>query len=77
MLSQFHVVVFDADCATAMERLQRRHRRRKCYGDLMIAAGVAAGQDNLVIHNRADFRDALPRAQLLNCVDDPLEASLP
>ena len=29
MLSQFHVVVFDAACATVMERLQRWHRRRK------------------------------------------------
>jgi tRNA(fMet)-specific endonuclease VapC len=77
MLSQFQVVVFDAACATVMERLQRRHRRRKRYADLMIAAIVAAGQHILVTRNQADFRDVLPRAQLANWIDDPPETSLP
>jgi predicted nucleic acid-binding protein len=77
MLSQFPVVVFDAACAAVMERLQRRHRRRKRYADLMIAAIVAAGQHILVTRNQADFRDVLPRAQLANWIDDPPEVSLP
>ena len=77
MLSQFQVVVFDAACATVMERLQQRHRRRKRYADLMIAAIVAVGQHILVARNQADFRDVLPRAQLANSIDDPPEASLP
>jgi hypothetical protein len=29
MLSQFQVVVLDAACATVMERLRQRHRRRQ------------------------------------------------
>jgi len=77
MLSQFQVVVFDAACATVMERLRRQHRRRKRYADLMIAVIIAAGPHIPVTRNQADFRDVLPRAQLVNWIDDPPEASLP
>jgi predicted nucleic acid-binding protein len=77
MLSQFQVVVFDAVCATVMERLRQQHRRRKRYADLMIAAIVVAGQHVLVTRNQADFRDVLPQAQLANWIDEPPEASLP
>jgi predicted nucleic acid-binding protein len=77
MLSQFHVVVFDAACATVMNDLRQRHRRRKRYADLMMAAIVVAGQHILVTRNQADFRDVLPLAQLANWIDDPPEASLP
>ncbi|HSF30846.1 MAG TPA: PIN domain-containing protein, partial [Candidatus Tectomicrobia bacterium] len=63
MLAQFPIVVFDAACATVMERLQRRHRRRQRYADLMIAAIVIAGQHILVSRNQADCRDVLPPAQ--------------
>jgi predicted nucleic acid-binding protein len=77
MLSQFQVVVFDDACATVMERLRQRHRRRKRYADLMIAAIVAMGQHILVTRNQADFHDVLPHAQLANWLDDPPEASLP
>jgi hypothetical protein len=51
MLSQFQVGVFDAACGTAMAYLQRRHRRRKRYADLMMAAIVAARQHFLVTRN--------------------------
>jgi predicted nucleic acid-binding protein len=77
MLSQFQIAVFDAGCATVMERLRQRHRRRQRYADLMIAAIVVAGQHVLVTRNRADFSDVLPQAQLANWIDDPPEQSLP
>jgi predicted nucleic acid-binding protein len=77
MLSQFQIVVFDAACASVMEDLRRRHRRRKRYADLMIAAIVSAGQHVLVTRNQGDFRDVLPQAQLANWIDDPPEQSLP
>ena len=47
MLSPFPVAVFDAACATVMERLQRRHRRRTRDAALMLAAVGAAGQQML------------------------------
>ena len=75
MLARFHVVVFDASCATMMERFRQQHRRRKRYADLMIAAMVAAGQHILVTRNYADFVDVLPAAQLANWIDDPPDAS--
>ncbi len=77
MLSQFQIVVFDTACATMMENLRQRHRRRKRYADLMIAAIVAAGQHVLVTRNQSDFSDVLPQAQLANWIDDPPEQSLP
>jgi predicted nucleic acid-binding protein len=77
MLAQFQIVVFDAACASVMEDLQRRHRRRKRYADLMIAAIVIAGQHILITRNQAAFRDVLPPAQLANWIDDSPEASLP
>ena len=77
MLAQFHVVVFDAACATVMERFRHQHRRRKRYADLMIAAITTAGQHILVTRNQADFRDVLPQTQLANWIDEPPEASLP
>jgi predicted nucleic acid-binding protein len=77
MLSQFQIVVFDVACATVMEALRQRHRRRKRYADLMIAAIVAAGQHVLVTRNQSDFSDVLPQAQLANWIDDPPEQSLP
>ena len=77
MLSQFHGVVFDAACATVMDDLRQRHRRRKRYADLMMAAVVAAGQHILVTRHRADFRDVLRPTRLAHWIDDPPEASLP
>jgi predicted nucleic acid-binding protein len=77
MLSHFQIVVFDAACASVMDDLRQRHRRRKRYADLMIAAIVAAGQHVLVTRNQGDFRDVLPQAQLANWIDDPPEQSLP
>lgn len=71
MLSRFHAVGFDQSCAGAMERLRRRHRSRKRYADLMIAAMAEAGRHVLVTRNRADFVDLLPQAQLVNWIDDP------
>jgi predicted nucleic acid-binding protein len=77
MLAQFHVVVFDAACATVLERFRQQHRQRKRYADLMIAAITAAGQHVLVTRNQADFRDVLPQAQLANWIDEPPGTSLP
>jgi tRNA(fMet)-specific endonuclease VapC len=71
MLSRFRVVVFDEPSAEVMERLRRKHRRRKRYVDLMIAAMAEAGRHIVVTRNQADFVDLLPKAQLVNWIDDP------
>jgi len=60
MLSRFHVVVFDESCAEVMERLRRKHKRRKRYADLMIAATAEAGRHIVVTRNQTDFVDLLP-----------------
>jgi len=71
MLSRFHIVVFDESCVEVMERLWQRHRRHKRYADLMIAATAEAGHHMIVTRNQADFGDLLPRARLVNWIDDP------
>jgi predicted nucleic acid-binding protein len=76
-LSQLQIVVYAAACATVMEDLRQRHRRRKRHADLMIAASAAAGQHVLVTRNQGDFSDGLPQRQLTNGSDDPPEQSLP
>jgi len=58
-----------------MERLRQQHRQRKRYADLMMAAMVIAGQHILVTHNRTDFVDVFPAAQLANWIDNPPTAS--
>lgn len=71
MLSRFHIVVFDESCAEVMERLRRKHKRRKRYADLMIAAMAEAGRHIVVTRNQTDFVDLLPKAQLANWIDNP------
>jgi predicted nucleic acid-binding protein len=71
MLTRFRVVVFDESCVKVMERLRQRHQRRKRYADLMIAAIAEAGRHVLVTRNRADFVDLLPKAQVVNWIDNP------
>jgi len=53
-----------------MDRLRRKHRKRKRYADMMIAAMAEAGQHIVVTRNLDDFADLLPRAQLTNWVDE-------
>jgi predicted nucleic acid-binding protein len=71
MLFRFHIMVFDERCAQVLERLRRRHRSRKRYADMMIAAMAEAGHHIVVTRNQADFVDLLPKAQLANWIDDP------
>lgn len=71
MLGRFSIVIFDELCAETMKRLQQKHRTRKRYADLMIAAMTITGGHILVTRNQADFIDLLPKTQLTNWIDDP------
>jgi predicted nucleic acid-binding protein len=71
MLSRFHIMVFDQTSAEVMERLRRRHRRRKRYADLLIAAMAIAGRHVIVTRNQTDFVDVLPPTQVMHWIDDP------
>jgi predicted nucleic acid-binding protein len=70
MLMQFRVAPFDESCATVLKRLRQKHKRRKRYADLMIAAMAEAGGHIVVTRNQDDFVDLLPQAQLVNWIDD-------
>ena len=71
LLARFGIVAFDESCATVLEQLRRKHRRRKRYADLMIAAMAEAGRHIVVTRNQDDFVDLLPKSQLVNWIDDP------
>ncbi len=71
MLAQFRVIRFDESCATVLEQLRQKHKRRKRYADLMIAAMAKAGGHLVVTRNHQDFADLLPQSQLANWIDDP------
>lgn len=71
MLTRFHTLVFDQSCADVMESLRQRHRRRKRYADLLIAAMAIAGRHVVVTRNQSDFVDVLPSNQIVNWIDDP------
>jgi len=71
MLTQFRVIPFDEACASVLERLRQKHRRRKRYADLMIAAMAEAGGHVVVTRNQDDFVDLLPQSRLVNWIDDP------
>ena len=75
MLSQFQIVVFDQACAEVMRRLRQRHRRRKRYADLMIAAMAIAGRHVGGTRNPADFIEVLSSDQIANWIDDPPNVS--
>jgi predicted nucleic acid-binding protein len=70
MLAQFRVVPFDESCAPILSRLRKKHKRRKRYADLMIAAIAEAGGHIVVTRNQDDFVDLLPQSWLVNWIDD-------
>jgi predicted nucleic acid-binding protein len=71
MLTQFRVVLFDESCAPILAQLRQKHKRRKRYADLMIAAMAEAGGHIIVTRNQDDFVDLLSRSQVVNWIDDP------
>ena len=71
LLQQFNLIIFDQACAREMTRLQRTHKSRKRYADMMIAAMALAGRHTLITRNLAHFADLLPASRLANWIDAP------
>ena len=70
LLSRFNVVIFDESCVSEMEKLQRMHKTRKRYADVMIAAVAKAGNHIVVTRNQKHFTSLLPKIQLANWIDE-------
>ncbi len=70
LLNQFNVVVFDEDCLKALESLKQKHKMHKRYADLVIAAIAKSGDHIIVTRNEKDFKRLLPKAQIVNWIDN-------
>jgi predicted nucleic acid-binding protein len=70
MLLQFNVIVFDENCANALEALRQQHKTHKCYADLMIAAMAKAGNHLVVTRTLKHFEPLLPKSQMANWIDE-------
>ena len=70
MLQSFTIVPFDEQSATFFVQLQKQHKSRKRYADVMLAAMALAGRHVVVTRNTKDFADLLPKNQLQNWIDD-------
>jgi predicted nucleic acid-binding protein len=70
MLQLFTIVPFDERSETFLAQLQKQHKSRKRYADIMIAALAVAGRHIVVTRNTKDFADLLPKSQLQNWIDD-------
>lgn len=70
MLRDFNLIALDASSAAVMVQLMAKHKSRKRYADLMIAAMAIAGRHIVVTRNQKHFADLLPPTQLQNWIDD-------
>jgi predicted nucleic acid-binding protein len=70
MLNRFNIILSDESSVSVMQTLQNTHTTHKRYADLMIAAIVIAGNHVLVTRNQKHFRSLLPKAQLMNWIDE-------
>ncbi len=63
-------IVFDEKCAKALAELRQKHKKHKCYADMMIAAMVLAGNHIVVTRNVKHFEPLLPKNKIANWIDD-------
>lgn len=69
-LQGFKIVYFDHASAAVFTQLIKKHRTRKRYADVMIAAVAIAGDHVVVTRNQKHFADLLPKHQLQNWIDE-------
>ncbi|MCP4350941.1 MAG: type II toxin-antitoxin system VapC family toxin [Desulfobacterales bacterium] len=68
-LNMFNVVVFDDKCVRELKKLKQKHKRHKRYADMMIAAMALSERHIVVTRNQKDYKDLLPKNQLVNWID--------
>ncbi len=70
MLNRFNVILCDESSVLVMQTLKNTHKTHKQYADVMIAATAIAGNHVVVTRNQKHFRPLLPKAQLMNWIDE-------
>jgi len=71
LIAQFNVLLFSEEDASALKKILKKHKSKKRYVDLMIAAMALAGNHVVVTRNVKHFNDVLPPHQIENWIDFP------
>ena len=69
LLNRFYVITFDDKCAKVLKKLKQKQKRHKRYADMMIAAMALSERHVVVTRNQKDYKDLLPKNQLINWID--------
>jgi len=70
LLQKFKIIVFDDKCLTALKKIKRKHKSKKRYADMLIAATAIAGNHIVITRNEKHFNDLLPKNKIENWIDD-------
>ena len=71
LIAQFEVLLFNDEDAEMFKKVLKKHKSKKRYVDLMIAAMALAGNHVVVTRNVKHFSDVLPPQQIENWIDYP------
>jgi len=71
LVAQFAALLFNDEDAEMFKKVLKKHKSKKRYVDLMIAAMALAAKHVVVTRNVKHFADVLPPPQIENWIDYP------